>query len=103
MRPERALPLKEKSSPETKRSNEKGSRLSRRPTRMESPFRPQQTEERRSEQYAGQHFRYHLRLAKPRSDASHKPAEKKNDGKLKKKVNGESQVVHGACKTTYSS
>jgi hypothetical protein len=58
-------------------------------------FRPKQTEERRPEQYAGQHFRHHLRLAKPRSNIPHKPTEKKNDGKLKKKMNGETQVVHG--------
>ena len=56
--------------------------------------RPEQTEKRRPEQHAGQHFRHHLRLAEAQSDRAHQPAEQKNDGELKEKLNGKMHVVH---------
>ena len=58
------------------------------------PLRPEQTKKRRSEQHAGQHFRHDLRLAETQGDRAHQPAEQKNDGELKEKLNGKMQVVH---------
>ena len=58
-------------------------------------FRPEQTEERWSEQHAGDHLRYDLRLAKAQSDRADEPAEQKNDRELKKKLDGKMQVGHG--------
>jgi hypothetical protein len=57
-------------------------------------FRPEQTKQRWPKQHAGQHFCYDLRLAEAQSDRAHEPAEQKNNGKLKKKMNGKMQVVH---------
>jgi hypothetical protein len=51
-------------------------------------LRPEQTEKRRPEQHTGQHFRHHLRLPEPKRDGTHQPAEEKDDGKLKEKLNG---------------
>lgn len=56
--------------------------------------RPEPTKKRRSEQHAGQHLGHDLRLAESRSDRSYDPAENENNRKLKKKLNGEMQVVH---------
>jgi hypothetical protein len=39
-------------------------------------LRPEQTEERRTEQHASQHFRHDLRLAESRRDSAYEPAEK---------------------------
>jgi hypothetical protein len=57
-------------------------------------FRPEQTEKRWSEQHAGYHFGYDLRLAEAQSNGAYQPAEQENNGELKEKLNGEMQIVH---------
>jgi hypothetical protein len=59
-------------------------------------LRPEQPEQRRTEQHSGQHFRDHLRLSEPKRNGAHQPAEQEDDGELKEKLNGEMNVIHGA-------
>jgi hypothetical protein len=56
--------------------------------------RPEPTKKRGSEQHAGHHLGYDLRLAESRSDRSYDPAERENNRELKKKLNCEMVVVH---------
>ncbi len=60
------------------------------------PLRQHQSEEGGSEQHPGDHFRHHLRLAQARGDGPDHAADGENDRQLKKKMDGELQVVHRA-------
>jgi hypothetical protein len=57
-------------------------------------LRPEQTEKRRPEQHAGHNFRHHLRLAPLFSCSAGWLARLLCVWELKKKLDGEMQVVH---------
>ena len=61
-------------------------------------LRGEQSEKRRPEEHAGDHFRHDLRLAETRRDRADQPAEKQDDGELEEELDREIQVIHaGGC------